>query len=347
MVSPAAAEIVLRERDSAASARRCYAGASMSRPMIVIPDDYPAVMGPSAAYRSLTSRATVSYHDNLPVSTDVLLDRIRDAEYVINIRSSVAFTEPVLAACPHLKVLSLWGTGTDHVDLAAATRLGIAVTNTPAVSAIAMAEHALALMLSVARDIPRIDAKTKKGAWPRGFVTQLHGKTLGVIGLGAIGAQTARIARGIGMDVIAWTMNPAGKPLDEMGVRLVDRDALYRESDVVSLHLRQSSETLGFIGKREFELMKSSAIFINTARGPLVDEAALIEALRLKSIRGAGLDVYDSEPLPENHPLSALPNVVMTPHSGGVTSEALEAGLQLAIDNVFEAIAGRVPHRVA
>ncbi len=319
----------------------------MFRPKIVIPDDYPAVMGPSAAYRSLASRADVSYHDNLPISADVLLERIRDAEYVINIRSSISFTEDVLAACPRLKALSLWGTGTDHVDLAAAARLAVVVTNTPAVSAIAMAEHALALMLSVAREIPRIDAKTKKGAWPRGFVTQLHGKTLGIVGLGAIGMQTARIARGIGMKVIAWTMNPAGKPLDEIGVRLVDLDKLYRESDVVSLHLRQSSDTIGFIGKREFESMKPSAIFINTARGSIVDEAALLDALRSKSIRGAGLDVYDTEPLPENHPLAALPNVVMTPHSGGVTPEALEAGLQLAVDNVFDAIAGKARHRVA
>ncbi len=319
----------------------------MSRPTIAIPDDYPAVMGPSAAYRSLISRADVSYYDNLPVSTDVLLDRIRDAEYVINIRSSVSFTEDVLAACPRLKVLSLWGTGTDHIDLAAAARLRVTVTNTPAVSAIAMAEHALALMLCVAREIPRIDAKTKKGAWPRGFVTQLHGKTLGVVGLGAIGLQTARIARGIGMNVIAWTMHPVGKPFDEIGIRPVDLDKLYRQSDVVSLHLRQSSDTIGFIGRREFGLMKPSVIFINTARGPIVDEAALIDALRLKSIRGAGLDVYDTEPLPENHPLSALPNVVMTPHSGGVTTEALEAGLQLAVDNVFQAIAGNTPYRVA
>ncbi len=304
-------------------------------------------MGPSVAYQSLTDRAEVSYHDNLPPSADVLLDRVRDARYVINIRSSIDFTDEVLSSCPNLKVLSLWGTGTDHVDLAAAARLGIAVTNTPAVSAKAMAEHTLALMLAVARDIPRIDAKTKKGAWPRGFVTQLNGKTLGIIGLGAIGLQTARIARGIGMNVVAWTMNPAGKPLEEIGIRLVELDELYRESDVVSVHLRQSADTLGFIGKAQFDLMKSTAILVNTARGPIVDETALVDALRAKTIRGAGLDVYDVEPLPENHPLAALPNVVMTPHSGGVTTEALEAGLQLAIDNVFWAIDGKVPNRVA
>ena len=152
--------------------------------------------------------------------------------------------------------------------------------------------------------------------------------------------QTARIAKGIGMRVIAWTRNPGGKPLRELGLELVRVDELYRQSDVVSLHVRLLDETKGMIGRREFALMKNTAIFINTARGPIVEEAALLEALRIGAIRGAGLDVFDAEPLPENHPLGSLPNVVMTPHSGGVTAEALETGLQMAVDNVFSALAG-------
>lgn len=241
----------------------------MSKPKIIIPDDAPPVLGPSEAYKSLPDRAELAYYDSLPGSTDELLKRIGDGENVINIRSSVKFPESVLAAVPNLKILSLWGTGTDHVDLAAAARLGVTVTNTPGVSAYAMAEHALALMLATARNIPHIDAETRQGKWPRGFVTQLHGKTLGVIGLGAIGSQTVRIARGIGMKVIAWTMHPDGKRWDDLGARLVDLDELYRTSDVVSLHLRQSPETAGFIGEREFGLMKPTAIFINTARGSI------------------------------------------------------------------------------
>lgn len=304
-------------------------------------------MGPSDAYAGLTARADVRYFDDLPASVDALLERIAGAPYVINIRSSIDFTPDILAACPDLKVLSIWGTGTDHVDLAAASDLGISVTNTPAVSANAMAEHTLMLMLAAARNIVRVDAATKRGDWPRGFVTQLHGKTLGLIGLGAIGLQTARIARGIGMDVIAWTMNPAGKPLDEIGIRLVELDELYRTSDVVSLHLRQSPTTLGFLGAREFALMKPSAIFVNTARGPIVDEAALITALRDGQIAAAGLDVFDTEPLPANHPLTTLANVILTPHSGGATSEALEAGLELAIENIFAAIDGRNQNQVS
>lgn len=319
----------------------------MDKPTIVVPDDFPPVLGPSGALKSLNDRAHVHYHDSLPTSTAVLVERIGDATGVVNIRSSIEFGEQVFAARPGLRALSLWGTGTDHVDLGAAKRHGVVVTNTPGVSAVAMAEHTLALMLAVARDIPRIDFKTKRGAWPRGFVTQLHGKTLGVVGLGAIGLQTARIAKGIGMRVIAWTRRPAGKPLDELGVELVDLDDLYRDSDVVSLHVRLTPETAGMVGQREFGLMKDSAILVNTARGAVADEQALIEALTTKRIRAAGLDVFDQEPIPEGHPLTALPNVVMTPHSGGVTAEALEAGLQMAVDNVFAALAGESSHRVA
>lgn len=318
----------------------------MKRPTVVVPDDYPPVLGPSAAFKTLMAGASVTHHDSLPASTEVLLERIADAEAVLNIRSSIAFGEEVFAACPKLRVLSLWGTGTDHVDLSAATEHGVIVTNTPGVSAVAMAEHALALMLAVARDIPRIDARTRKGAWPRGFVTQLHGKTLGVVGLGAIGLQTARIARGIGMRVIAWTRTPGEKPLAELGIELVDLDDLYRQSDVVSLHVRLTRETTGMVGQRELAAMKPTAILVNTARGAVVDEAALLEALRNETIRGAGLDVFEQEPLPENHPLAELPNVVITPHSGGVTAEALETGLRLAVDNVFAAFRGKPMNRV-
>jgi D-3-phosphoglycerate dehydrogenase len=313
----------------------------MLKPKIIIPDDAPAVMGPSKAYQSLLSRADVSYYDSLPSSRDELFERIGDAELLINIRSSVAFPDEVLQGCPRLKLLSIWGTGTDHIDLPAAARRGVTVTNTPGVSAYAMAEHALTLMLAVARGIPQIDAATKKGGWPRGFVTQLYGKTLGVIGLGAIGRQTARIARGIGMRVIAWTMHPSEKLAKELGVEMVELDELYRSSDVVSLHLRLSPDTTGFVGAREFGLMKPTAIFVNTARGAITDEKALIEALQQKRIAGAGLDVFQAEPLPTDHPVLRLPNVVVTPHSGGVTPEALEAGLQLSIDNVFAYIEGK------
>lgn len=310
---------------------------------IAIPDDAPAVMGPSAAYRGLLQRGPVDYHATLPGTEDALIERIAGAEIVINIRSSSKFTAKVFESSPGLRLLSLWGTGTDNVDLAAASRHGVVVTNTPGVAAIAIAEHCLCLMLAVARNIPRIDAAIRQGQWPRAGVAQMHGKTLGIIGLGAIGRQFARLGAGIGMKVIAWTMHPN----PGLGFELVSLEALLESSDVVSLHLRLSPQTAGFLGARELARLKPSAIFLNTARGPIVDEVALTEALARGRIAGAGLDVFDREPLPRDHPLTRLNNVVLTPHSAGATPETLEAGLQLAVDNVWSFLAGAPRNVVA
>jgi phosphoglycerate dehydrogenase-like enzyme len=305
-------------------------------PTIVIPDDYPVVMGASAAYQRWIQKTPVVYYDTLPGSEETLIERIRDFEVVINIRSSCKFTARVFADCPRMKLLSLWGTGTDNVDLAAARQAGVTVTNTPGVSAVSIAEHSLMLMLAVARRVVTIHQGVVAGEWPRGQSIQLQGKTLGVIGLGAIGRQFARLGQGIGMKVIAWTMHPN----PALGFELVELDHLFRTSDVVSLHLRQSPETTGFIGRAQFEMMKPGAILVNTARGPIVDEAALLDALRTHRIAGAGLDVFDVEPLPPGHPLTKLGNVVLTPHCAGVTPEVLEAGLALAIDNVESFLSG-------
>jgi len=310
-------------------------------PQIVIPDDAPAVMASSAAYRTLLERAAVDYavdyHDTLPAGEAGLIERVAGAGVVINIRSSTRFTDAVFRQSPSLRLLSLWGTGTDNVDLAAAAHHGVTVTNTPGVSAFSIAEHALALMLAVARRIPRVDSEIRQGHWPRGQAVQMHGKTLGIIGLGAVGRQFARIGAGIGMRVMAWTMHPN----PSLGFELVSLDDLLRSSDVISLHLRLSSETRSFIGTREIEKMKPSAILINTARGAIIDEQALLDALNSNRIAGAGLDVFEAEPLADGHPLSRLHNVVLTPHSAGVTPEALEAGLKLSIDNVWNFLDGR------
>ena len=311
-------------------------------PRIVIPDDAPPVMAASAAYRKLLDETPVDYYDTLPGAEDRLIERIAGAEIVISIRSSTRFTENVFRNCPGMRLVSLWGTGTDNVDLPSAERHGVTVTNTPGVSAFSIAEHALALMLAVARRIRRNDAEVRQGRWPRGQAIQMHGKTLGIVGLGAVGRQFARLGAGIGMRVIAWTMHPD----PALGFDLVPLDDLVRTSDVVSLHLRLSGDTRGFLGRAQLERMKPSAILINTARGPIVDEAALVEALTRGRIAGAGLDVFDVEPLPAGHPLARLENVVLTPHSAGITPEALEAGLALSITNVWNFLGGRATNVV-
>jgi D-3-phosphoglycerate dehydrogenase len=311
-------------------------------PKIVIPDDAPPVMFTSQAYRLLEQTA-VAYYDTLPGSEEKLIERVADAEIVINIRSSSRFSERVFSQSPRLRLLSIWGTGTDNVDLAAAAKRGVTVTNTPGVAAVAIAEHSLALMLAMARRLPQLDQETRRGGWPRGEMLLLHGKTLGIIGLGAIGRQFARLGSGIGMRVIAWTMHPN----PALRIELVSLETLLKTADVVSLHLRLSPETSGFIGARELRMMKTSAILINTARGAIVDEDALVEALSARRISGAGLDVFETEPLPQGHQLTRLSNVVLTPHSAGVSPEVLEAGLQLAVENVWNYLKGKPTNVVA
>lgn len=304
-------------------------------PRIVIPDDEPAVMTPSAAFARLAGHDVRTYVDR-PSSADELVARISDADIVINIRSTSRFTGDVFERCPELRLISIWGTGTDNVDLGAAKARGVRVTNTPGVSAVAVAEHTLALIMTVAKQIVTVDRQVREGKWPRAMVPQLRGKVLGLIGMGAIGREVAKLGRGIGMRVAAWTFHPAGDTAEWVGF-----DDVFRQSDVVSVHVRQSLETTGLIRREHFELMKPGAIFINTARGPIVREADLIAALRTNRIAGAGLDVFDREPLPPDSPLYSLPNVVLTPHAAGITPETTEAGLVLAIENVFAFLAGR------
>ena len=304
-------------------------------PRIVIPDDEPSVMLPSIAYEKLTPYDVRIYSDR-PSGPDDLVDRIADAEIVINIRSTSRFTAEVLEKCPKLRLISIWGTGIDNVDLAAAKIRGIRVTNTPGVSAIAVAEHTLALIMAVAKQIVQVDQQVRQGKWPRAMVTQLRGKTLGLIGTGAIGREVAKLGKGIGMRVLAWTFHPQGDAAEWVGF-----DDVFRQSDVLSVHVRQSSDTVGLIRREHFELMKRRAIFINTARGGIVKEADLIEALATNRIAGAGLDVFANEPLRPGSPFYSLSNVVLTPHSAGITSETTEAGLALAIENVISFLAGQ------
>jgi phosphoglycerate dehydrogenase-like enzyme len=303
--------------------------------MIVIPDDEPAVMSPSLAFRKLAGNDVRTYPTR-PSSPAELVSRIGDSQVVINIRASSRFTAEVLEQCPALRLVSIWGTGTDNVDLAAARRLGIRVTNTPGVSAVAVAEHTLALIMAVAKRIVQVDQQVRQGQWPRAMVTELRGKTLGLIGTGAIGREVARLGAGIGMRVIAWSFHPRGDVAE-----WVSLDEVFRQSDVLSIHVRLSPETSGLIRREHFELMRPGAILINTARGGVVNEPDLVQALQTNRIAGAGLDVFAVEPLPPDSPLSKLPNVVLSPHAAGITPEATEAGLALAIENVFSFLAGQ------
>jgi len=314
---------------------------------IIIPDDFPQVISGTPALQTMQAHGAVTVHTSRPETQDELVARIREAHTVINIRAYCKFTAEVLEACPHLKHLAIWGTGTDNVDLAAARAAGIVVTNTPNTATDAVAEQGLALLLAIARKIPSLDAQVKRGEWVRGMLTQVCGKTLGIIGTGAIGLRMAQLGRGIGMSVLAWSFHPNLAVAQTIGFRYVPTMAeVLREADVVSLHLRSTPDTERIIGAQEFALMKSTALFLNTARGQLVDQQALYEALRDGTIAGAGLDVFTQEPIPPDDPLLQLPNVVLSPHTAGTTPEALMNGLNLCAANVVAFLQGQVRNRV-
>ena len=307
---------------------------------IVVPDDYPSVFIGSAAEARLREIGDVEIHTSNPQTPEELLNRVSGVDGIINIRAFCKFDADFFSNCSALKILSIWGTGTDHVDLSAAKNANVIVSNTPGVAAVSVAEHTLALMMAAARQIPGNDSSMRAGEWPRGQMTQLNGKTLGLIGLGAIGQQTARIAAGIGMKLIAWTFHPDDDFAAKVGLEFVDLNTLYERADVVSIHVRQSADTIGMIDAEAFSRMGPNTILVNTARGAILDEKALISALTNGTLAAAGLDVFDQEPLPPNHPLGKLENVVLSPHNAGITPEVTEAGLLMSVENVTAALSG-------
>jgi D-3-phosphoglycerate dehydrogenase len=313
--------------------------------LIVVPDDNPPVMAGTPALERLRRLGEVRLHDSDATEAQVLASRLRDAEVAVNIRGRTRFTAEVLAACPKLRLISIWGTGTDNVDLEAAAARGITVTNTPGANAIAVAEHTVALMLALVKQLAPADQAVRQGGWPRNLVPQLRGKRLGILGTGLIGREVAAMGKGLGLEVAAWTYHPDPGLAARLGFRYVELDELLRTSDIVSLHLRATPEAHHFLNRERLALLKPEAFLVNTARGSLVDEAALVERLRAKRLAGAALDVFETEPLPSGHPLTSLPNVLLTPHAAGMTPEVITTGLAMAVENIENFLKGS-PSRV-
>ncbi len=315
---------------------------------IAIPDDQPPLIADSPALARLReqSGAEVRLWNSRPDNEAVLLERIAGSHTVISIRASTPFTRHVIENCPSLKHLALWGPGIDNVDLAAANRMNVTVTNTPNTSTDAVAEHCLALLLALARKVPELDSRIRRGEWPRGLLTQLSGNTLGILGTGLIGKRLCKLAQGIGMNVIAWTLRPDVEWASANGVTYVEFDQLFREADAISLHLRLSSDTSGIIGSEHLSLMKPTAFLVNVARGGLINEEALAAALRHGTIAGAALDTFSSEPLAANSELRELPNSILSPHTAGTTTESLAQSLELVVDNALAFFEGRVQNPV-
>ena len=311
---------------------------------IVVPDDAPPAIGGSSQEAALRALGELYVYDSLALSPESLLERIRDAHIAICIRNSSQFTAEVLEQCASMRHIVVFGIGVDMVDVEACRRLGILVTNTPGYSAPAVAEHAIALALAVAKRVPQNDRLVRDGEWAREEVGQLYGKTLGVVGAGPIGKRAAELGRGIGMNVVAWTFHPDEAWGERVGVRWAPLDELMRTADVVTVHVRLSDQSRGLLDRGLLESMKPGAIFVNTARGAVADEEALLELLAAGRIGGAGLDVFSQEPLPPGHPFTALDNVVLSPHLASSTPEADADGLAMVVDNIRQWLAGKPVH---
>lgn len=266
---------------------------------------------------------------------------LRGFDALIANRERTRFTRELFEQLPDLRVLAQTGSHAYHIDLAAARERGIVVAKASSGASTGAGELAIGLAIALLREIPAMDAAVKAGQWPTPMGRELNGKTLGIVGLGQVGRHVARIARAIGMQVLSWSRRPDDGTAASVGAMATDLDELLRASDIVSVHVTLSAQSRGLIDARRLALMKPTAYLINTARGPVVDEAALVDALAGRRIAGAGLDVFDTEPLPAGHPLTKLPNVILTPHVGWPTDRKYEQFAAVAADVLLDWLDGR------
>jgi phosphoglycerate dehydrogenase-like enzyme len=311
-------------------------------PLVVVPDDINGAYAASPDLERVKTVARVVLHGTRACDEAELMARVRPADAILSFRPAFTrFPAAVIRAAPALRLICISGTGVEEVDVAEATRRGIAVANVVGSANRAVAELCVALMFAVARAIPLQDRSVRSGEWQAVPGIELGGKTLGIVGLSGISGELIPMARALGMRVISWSRNNDPARASAAGSSAVALDELLSQADVVSLHLRLSAETRNFLNAGRLARMKPGAILINTARGGLVDEAALLDALGSGRLAGAGLDVFAVEPVPAGSPLLGMPNVVMTPVSGWNTRDASRRMISASIDNVVGFFSGR------
>jgi len=300
---------------------------------IALLDDYQNVAREMADWAGLGADCeVVSFQDHLR-DNHAIARRLHDFEVVIAMRERTPFPRALLEKLPRLRLLVTTGMRNASIDLAAARERGVVVCGTPGASG-TTGELTWGLIHALFRQIPREDRLVREGKWQTTVGLGLAGKTLGILGLGTIGSQVAKVGTAFGMEVIAWSQNLDAERASRAGAKRVERDELLARSDVVTIHLVLSERTRGLIGERELATMKPTAFLVNTSRGPIVDEAALAAALKKGTIAGAGIDVYDNEPIAPDHPLLSAPNTVLTPHLGYVTREGYSAYFRGAVEDI-------------
>lgn len=319
----------------------------MVRPVVVVLDDSQQVAREAADWSELEKRAELRFLSEAFASEEAVAAALADADIVVPMRERTPFGASLIRRLPKLKLLAQTGARATTLDIAACTAQGIVVSNTGnGVSGPVTADLAFALILASARGLGDAHAGMRAGRWQAGIPLGqgLAGKRLGIVGFGRIGQRLAQYARAFEMEIVAWSQNLTAEAAEAGGARLVSKQELFASSDFVSLHLVLSERSRGIVGPAELAAMKPGACLVNTARGPLVDEAALLERLRAGAIRAA-LDVYDIEPLPADHPLRSLPNVVLSPHLGYTAAPVFAEYYGQSIENVLAFLDGK-PIRV-
>jgi phosphoglycerate dehydrogenase-like enzyme len=323
---------------------------------VAILDDYQQVALSSADWGQVREHGEITVFSEHIARTGALVDALEPFDVIVAMRERTAFDADRLSQLPRLKLLVTTGMGNTVIDLDAARERGITVSGTGG-NATATAELTWGLILALVRHIPEEDRRLKTaggaggaalgaaGGWQRTVGTGLHGKHLGIVGLGHQGRAVAGIGRAFGMKLLAWSQNLDPDHAKKAHARAVTKEELFSASDVVTVHYKLGPRSVGLVGEAELALMKPSAYLVNTSRGPIVDTDALVAALRSGSIAGAGIDVYDTEPLPLSHPLRRAPNVVLTPHLGYVTEDSYQVFYGEAAEDIVEFAKG-APVRV-
>jgi phosphoglycerate dehydrogenase-like enzyme len=309
---------------------------STSTPVrVAVLDDYQNVALSMADWSPLDSRAEITVFNDHIAERGALLDRLRPFDVVCAMRERTPFTRDIIENLPNLKLIASTGAANASIDLEAAAERGVEVRHT-GYSSTPTIEFTWALILAMARHIPVENRSLKDGGWQVGLGTELAGKTLGLLGLGRVGSAVGVIGRAFRMNVIAWSQNLTPERAAEKGVELVDKDTLFKTSDVLSIHVRLSERTHHLVGAKELAQMKPTSRIVNTSRGPIIDNTALIESLKSDRLAGAAIDVYEEEPLAANDPLRSLPNVLATPHIGYVSEELYRTFYGDTVRNIVE-----------
>jgi phosphoglycerate dehydrogenase-like enzyme len=287
---------------------------------IAILDDYQNVALSSADWSAVAEKADITVFNDHIDQTDALIERLRPFDAVCVMRERTPLRRGIIERLPRLKFIASTGPRNISIDMAAANEHGILVANTGYRSTPTI-ELTWALILASARHLVAESNSIRAGGWQTSIGHELDGRVLGVLGLGNVGGEVARIGRAFGMKIIAWSQNLTAEAAEAAGAELVMREGLFRRSDIITIHLILSERTRGLVGAAELALMKPTARLINTSRGPIVNEHALIKALRARTIAGAAVDVFDTEPLPAKHPFRSLENLLATPHIGFVAED--------------------------